>query len=309
MLGSHHGGAVALDLGTALSRVRVAPRLAPLSRPSVVWRRGGEQAALRQGVIVDVDAASAVVADLLRGVGGRRWRRPSVVACVPTDASPAERAALVEAVLRAGAGAVRVAPEPLAAALGAGIAVDGARARAVVDVGEGVTDCAVVCGGRIAASAAVRVGVADLRDAVRAWSAASLGVRITSGEAERVLREVGLVARRSPRREPIVAGSPPAGLGPVLARVDPDALRRALEPVVERIVAHAGRFFAALPDELAADLRDGGLCLTGGGALLHGMTERFVGELRFAVARAADPLHAVVEGAHRIASGAARIAE
>jgi rod shape-determining protein MreB len=138
----HHGVTdVALDLGTATTRLRVAPRLAPLSRPSAVWRLGGQRRGLAGGVIVDVYAATAVVADLLRNVASR-WRRPSVLACVPTDASPAERAALVEAVIQAGAGAVCVAPEPLAAALGAGLEVEGPRARAIVDVGEGVTDCA-----------------------------------------------------------------------------------------------------------------------------------------------------------------------
>jgi rod shape-determining protein MreB len=299
---------VALDLGTATTRLRVAPRLAPLSRPSAVWRLGGQRRALAGGVVVDVEAASAVVADLLRSVRGR-WRRPSVLACVPTDASPAERAALVEAVLEAGAGAVCVAPEPLAAALGAGLDVEGPRARAVVDVGEGVTDCAVVRSGKLVASAALRVGVADLRAAVQRAIAEGLGVRVTTGEAERALREVGVMARRDRRRDLVVAGSPPRGIGPVLTRVDPDALLRALDPVTDRIADHVRGFVSAVPEELRPDLREGGLCLTGGGALLHGLLELLVGELHLAVARAPNPLDAVVEGAHRLGGGALRKAE
>jgi rod shape-determining protein MreB and related proteins len=300
---------VALDLGTAVSRVRAAPRAAPLERPSVVWRRGGERAALAHGVIADVDAAADVIADLLRFVPRRRWRRPRVLACVPTDASPAERAALVAAVRAAGAGAIAVVPEPLAAALGAGLDADGPRARAIVDVGEGVTDCAVVLEGALVASAAVRAGVADLRAAVQRAVAESLGVRVTAREAERVLREAGVLSRRERRRDLVAAGIPPRGVGPVLARVEEAALQAALDPVISKILVHAKRFFAAVPPELRADVADGGVCVVGGGALLAGLPERLAGALGARVARAVDPLHAVVDGAHRIAAGGVRIAE
>lgn len=290
---------VALDLGTATTRLRVAPRLAPLSRPSAVWRRGGERRALAGGVVVDVDAASAVVADLLHGVRGR-WRRPNVLACVPTDATETEREALRDAVQRAGAGGVRVAPEPLAAAVGAGLEIDGPRARAIVDIGEGVTDCAIVQGGQLVASAALRVGVADLRGALQRWLAQTLDVRVADGEAERILRELGVAPRRDRPRVLVVTGRPASGFGPVLERVEPEDLIEAIEPVADRIAEHVGRFVSSAPDELQGDLQDAGICLTGGGALLHGMPERLVGELRVAVARVANPLDAVIEGAHRI---------
>jgi rod shape-determining protein MreB and related proteins len=303
------GGGVALDLGTAVSRVRAAPRAAPLTRPSVVWRRGGERSALAHGVIADAEAAAVVIADLLRFVPRSRWRRPHVLACVPTDASHAERAALVAAVRAAGAGAVAVVPEPLAAAFGAGLDADGPRARAIIDVGEGVTDCAVVQGGALVASGAVRVGVADMRDSVQRAVAESLHVRITAGEAERVLREAGVLSRRERRRELVAAGIPPRGVGPVLARIDEAALQAALDPVVAKILVHAKRFFAGIEPELRADVADGGICLAGGGALLAGLPERLAGALAARVARAPNPLHAVVDGAHRIAAGGIRVTE
>jgi rod shape-determining protein MreB len=304
-----HETAVALDLGTAVSRVWAAPRSAPLARPSVVWRRGGERSALAHGVVADAEAAAAVAADLLRSVPRRRWRRLRVLACVPTDASPAERAALVAAVRAGGAEAVALAPEPLAAALGAGLDVGGRRARALVDVGEGVTDCAVVQGGSLVASAAVRVGVADLRDTVRRAVAESLRVRITSREAERVLREAGVLPRAERRRALVAAGIPPLGYGPVLAQLDAGALHAALDPVVARILSHAKQFFAGVPAELRADFAESGVCLVGGGALLAGMPERLAGALATRVACARDPLRAVIDGAHRLASGGVRVAE
>lgn len=296
---------LAIDLGTAATRLHVDPRTAPLTRPSVVWRPGGACAALRQGVVVDPDAAVDVLGDLLRKAGSTRWRRPRALACVPTDASRDERAAVVEAVQRAGAGSVTLVAEPLAAAVGAGLAPGAPHAQALVDIGEGVTDCAVVRGGRVVAARALRVAVADLRDGVREWIRDGLGIRVSPVEAERVLREAGIGrGRRTPVRLHVV-GSPEHGTGPVRAWLEVETLHAALEAVVEPIAEHVGAFVGGLPAELAAEVADGGVCLTGGGALLAGVVERLVGELRLAVWRAPDPLLAVVDGARALA-GAGR---
>jgi rod shape-determining protein MreB len=292
---------LAIDLGTAATRLHAPARSVPLTRPSVVWRPGGARAALCQGVVVDADAAADVLGDLLRKVGRVGWRRPRALACIPSDASAEERAALEEAVRRAGAGSVAIVAEPLAAALGAGVALDAPRAQALVDIGEGVTDCAVVRGGRVVRADALRVAIADLRDAVRAWIDEGVGIRVSRVEAERVLREAGVArGRRTPDRLHVV-GSPAHGFGPVRAWLDVDALHAALEPVAEQIAAHVGAFVSGLPGELSAEVADAGVCLTGGGALLGGMSERLVGELGLAVWHAPDPLLAVVDGARALA--------
>jgi len=294
---------LAIDLGTAATRVHVASRTVPLTRPSTVWREGGSRPALRQGVIVDADAAAGVLGELLRRAGGTRWRRPHALACVPTDANEAERAAVVEAVQRAGASTVAIVVEPLAAAASAGLAPEAKTALALVDVGEGVTDCAVVREGRLVASAALRIALADLRATVRAWLDEGLGIRVSPVEAERVLREAG-VGRgwRTPHRLHVV-GSPAHGIGPLCAWLEVDALHAALDPVAERIASHVAAFVAGLPADLAADVSEAGVSVTGGGALLAGMVERLVGELGLAVRRVPDPLLAVVDGA-RVLAGA-----
>lgn len=310
MLHSFSRPDLAIDLGTAATRVHAASRTVPLTRPSAVWREGGPCPALRQGVVVDPDAAAGVLGELLRQAGASRWRRPRALACVPTDASEAERAAVVEAVQRAGAGGVTIVVEPLAAAAGAGLTREATTARALVDIGEGVTDCAVVCEGRLVASAALRLALADLRAALRAWIDEGLGIRVSPVEAERVLREAGVGrGRRTPRRLHVV-GSPAHGMGPVRAWLEVDALHAALDPVAERIAAHVAAFVAGLPAELAAGVAEGGVCVTGGGALLAGMVERLVGELGLAVWRAPDPLRSVVDGARLLAGarGAAPVA-
>lgn len=298
---------LALDLGTAATRLHGGPRVSAVARPSLVWRDGSLRPALAGGVVIDPDAASAVVEDLLRSVPRRRWRAPSALACVPTDASPEERAALVEAVLGAGLGAVVIAPEPLAAAVGAGLEVEAARAQLVVDVGEGVTDCALVRSGDIVASAALRVAVADLRAALREAAVRQAGIRLSPGEAERALRVLGVAPRRDAPSRLRVVGLPSEGLGPVHADLDAEKLLGALAPVVDAIESHVGRFLLSLPKDLLAEARDAGICLSGGGALLSGLVERLVAETGMAVRRAEDPLGAVITGAQRIAAGEAAV--
>jgi len=296
---------LAIDVGTAATRVHVEPRLTPLVRSSAVWRAGASRAALRGGVIVDTDAATAVVRELLRAVPRRGFRGPRALACVPTDASPDERAALVESVLGAGARAVAVVPEPFAAAVGAGLDVERSRAQLLVDVGEGVTDCAVVRDGALVASEAVRVAVADLRLAAMEWIEIGAGIRVSPVEAERVLREVGVGPLATWQRTLRVVGSPLHGAGPIRAAVEIDGLHEALDPVVDQIAACVGRFLANLPGDLADEIGDAGICFTGGGSLLAGMVERLVGETAMGVWRAPDPLRAVIDGARRIAASRA----
>jgi len=293
---------VAIDVGTSATRLHLPSRLTPLVRPSTVWRSGASRSALRGGVVTDADAASAILRDLFRSVPRRFLRRPRALACVPSDASASERATLVDAVLRAGACAVAVVPEPLAAAIGAGLDVASPRAQLLVDIGEGVTDCAVIRAGALVATRASRVALADLRMATAAWIEAGAGVRVAPIEAERVLREVGVGPLVRWQRTVQVVGSPLHGSGPIRATIEIDALHDALDPVVDEIAAGIGRFVAELPPEQADEVRESGLCLTGGGALLAGVLERLVGETAMAVWRAPDPLRTVIDGAHRLAA-------
>lgn len=293
---------LALDLGTAATRIHVGSRLTQLARPSTIWRSGATQPALAGGVVCDAEAASTVLRDLLRSVPRSRFRPLRALACVPTDASNDERARLVDAVHRAGVGAVSIAPEPLAAAIGAGLDPESPCAQLLVDIGEGVTDCAVVRGGKLVATRALRVAVADVRLAATAWIESGAGIRVVPVEAERVLRAVGVGPIVNARRSVRVVGSPLHGAGPIVAPIEIDDLHDAIEPVVDSITACVGQFVAELPAELAAEVRDSGLCLTGGGALLSGMLERLVGETAMAVWRAPDPLRAVIDGAHRLAA-------
>lgn len=246
------GAAIAVDLGTAGIRVR---GVAPVARAAACNGSG----ALVGGVVVDQEATIAILRPLLRRVRGWSVRGPRVLACVPSDADAIERGAVVDCVRRAGASAVRLVPEPLAAAVGAGVDVGAPFATLVLDLGEGVTDAAVVADGAIVASHARRGGCAELR----AGGVAD-GIATTPEDAEIRLRREG-IACIGPRTD---------------AQLD---------------VATA--LLAAIPSRLACEVLENGIVLTGGGALFPGVAERLGSRTGLTIRRADDPLAAVVRGA------------
>lgn len=154
---------VALDLGTATIRI-AAGRGAVFERSSCL----GEREGLRGGVIVDQTMVVQLLKPLLDRTRLFGIVKPCVLACAPSDVNRIERARLTQAVLDAGAASVYVIPEPLAAAVGAGLDVSSSYAQVVVDIGAGVTDCALIRMSRIQATAAVRIGCSQLQqDAAR----------------------------------------------------------------------------------------------------------------------------------------------
>ncbi|MGZ8781601.1 MAG: rod shape-determining protein, partial [Thermoanaerobaculia bacterium] len=162
---------VAIDVGTATTRVSFgATRV--VERSSVVREdlHGTVVAhsTVRAGVVADIAGVANVIEQLLARHGTWR-RRPLAIVCAPTDISSAERDALIEAVAEAGASVAAVVPEPLAAAIGAGVDIASEYATAVVDIGEGITDFAVFRSGAIIHSHARRIGCGTLRAALRDW--------------------------------------------------------------------------------------------------------------------------------------------
>lgn len=150
---------VALDVGTSITRAQFAGG-AVAERPSVVREAGVVRPVMRAGVVADIAGVAEVVRMLLRP----SLRRPGAIVCAPTDVSADERDALIEAVAAAGASVVAVVAEPLAAAIGAGADVASEYATAVLDIGDGVTDFAVIRSAAIVRSHANRIGCGTLRE-------------------------------------------------------------------------------------------------------------------------------------------------
>ncbi|MDA8413850.1 MAG: rod shape-determining protein [Desulfobacteraceae bacterium] len=269
---------VALDVGTATTRVAIGEhRLIEQPSETIVKR------ALRGGVVVDGDAAVAFLKPLLTQVRVFGVVGPRVLACAPSDVKLNERQLLIESIVKAGASSVVVIPEPLAAAVGAGTDVSSPYAQMVIDIGEGVSDCAVIQSSKILATCAVRSGCARMRREI-VQTAERNDSAISDGDAEALLRSHGVA----------VTGS--SSLGSV-GGAFPSA---AVEPVVEEILGTIDMFLRDLPHSLGCEIIDSGIWLSGGGALIPGIRERFEERTGISVRTVGNPLLAVIEGARII---------
>jgi len=270
---------VALDVGTANTRVAIGiHRLIEKPSETAVKR------ALHGGVVVDGDAAVTFLKPLLAQVRVFGIVGPRVLACAPSDVKVNERELLIESIVKAGASSVVVIPEPLAAAVGAGIDVSSPYAQMVIDIGEGVSDCAIIRSSKILATCAVRIGCARMRREIVHTAELSGSSTITGKEAEAILRTAD------------VALSVPD----VLVAHDRTESSSAVESVLIELLDTIDSFLRDLPHNLGCEIIDSGIWLSGGGALIPGIRERLEERTGINVRIVGNPLFAVVEGARVI---------
>jgi rod shape-determining protein MreB and related proteins len=308
---------VAVDLGTAYTRVYARGRGLLADEPSLVRvrpgagvtvghrasepGRGEARPPLKAGVIVDREAARLLLQKLLRRARGFVLTRPAVLVCAPSDAQPDEVETLTETTAAAGASAVSVAPEPLAAALGGGLDVGSRYTQMIVDVGEGVTDVGVIRSGGLADAQALRMGCGAVRAAV-SDVALRHGVHLRPGEAERLAGEA------AGRAGDLLATGTDAATGrPAEVRLPAREVAEAVDPLFGQVALTVRSAWQDLTPAASCEVIESGLLLVGGGALLRGLRERIAAETALDVRPAADPLHAVISGARRMVdAGAAR---
>ncbi|GAM10857.1 protein MreBH [Geobacter sp. OR-1] len=280
---------IAIDLGTAT--IRVASKLhGPIVCPSET----GTISALCSGVVVNIEAVVAILEPILSETRSMGILRPRAVVCAPTDASISEREAIVESVSRAGASSVVVIPEPLAAAVGGKVDISSPYAQMVVDIGEGVTDCAIIRAGKIVGTAAVRGGCSALRKAIQTEIYRRRNFRILKHHAEEILR-IGLAEQSDDARLAYPASENTASS--VVSLISPEEAWQAVWPAVETITDMIKTFLKDVPHSLGSEIIDNGIHLTGGGALLAGMRGIIQSETKVLVAPVYNPLEAVVLGA------------
>ncbi|MFA7402978.1 MAG: rod shape-determining protein [Pelobacteraceae bacterium] len=266
---------VALDVGTAT--IRIAAGMAPLiERPS----RIGTRRALRDGVVVDDETALLILKPLLDRTRKFGMVKPCVLACAPSDASKEERELLIGSIMKAGAASISLIPEPLAAAIGAGIDVSSQYAQMVIDIGEGVTDCAVIRSSKIRATCAIRVGCDRMRRAIVAAAQESGCTEFSDTFGNMLMRTCGC------DRSVVHPGS-------ILTA-------NALQSVLEELADTIQDFLRDLPHDLGCEIIESGICLTGGGALIPGVREFFEQRTGISVTIARAPRASVVEGARAI---------
>jgi rod shape-determining protein MreB len=268
---------IAVDAGTATMRAATATGRVEQQR-SVL----SETPALKRGVVASREAAVAVLKPLLKKVEGARFMAPRVLVCAPTDASSVEKADLKACLLKAGASAVVIVPEPLAAAVGAQIDIASKYSKLVVDFGEGVTDCALIHRGRVVHSHAVRIGCADLRKSVQEWAREFREEPVSDEDADAVLRKVWLGK-----------GEGPVGDMPFPAKL----VRGAIDEPFSAMLECLQMMLKELPPVFGAEVIEDGIFLTGGGALLPGMKEAVTRATGIHACVVPRPLDAVITGA------------
>ncbi len=315
---------MAIDLGTANTLVYVKGRGIVLNEPSVVAmiRKGAKSQVLavgneakmmvgrtpsnieairplRDGVIADFEIAEQMIKSFIRKVNNRRFfANPQIIVCVPSGSTPVERRAIHDSTLSAGARRVFLIEEPMAAAIGAGLPVTEPTGSMIVDIGGGTTEVAVLSLGGIVYSRSVRVGGDKMDESIIAHVRRTHNLLIGEASAERIKKEVGSACSSSNGNNITVEikGLDLTNGMPKEVTVDQSQITESLSEPVGSIVEAVKIALEATPPELAADIVDKGIMLTGGGALLGNIDQVLRNETGLPVCIADETLSCVVRG-------------
>ncbi len=255
---------------------------------------------MRRGAITDFDTTQQMVRSILRHLGAGRFARPKVLICVPTSITGVERRAVEEAFTTAGAKVVTLVEESLAAAIGAGLPIQEPIGNLIVDVGGGTTEIALVAMGGVVISTSIPVGGFDMDAAVQDHVRARYGISIGDMTAERLKIQLGSAYPAADARPLDVPGRAMSTAVPTNVLVTPKEIREALGPHIEKIAETTRECLAESPPELAHDVLDRGIFLTGGGGMLRGLDMRLSRECEVPVHLTEEPLATVALGAGRL---------
>jgi rod shape-determining protein MreB len=312
---------IAIDLGTANTLLFVRGRGIVLSEPSIVaFDRAHRsviavgQAAkamlgrtpgnievvrpLKDGVIADFDVAQTMLRQLIARVHPRRRIvRPRIVVGVPSGITQVEKRAVREAAMQAGARAVYLVEEPMAAAIGAGLKIQEPGGHLVVDIGGGTTEVAVISMSGIVQCRSVRTAGDEMNDAIIQYIRKHYNLMVGERRAEEI--KLALGAQDSGRQRPRtieVKGSDLVSRVPKTITMNEDEVREALYDCISTIVETVRTCLERTPPEISADMLDNGVTLTGGGALLTGLDDIIRKETYLPVTIAENPLSCVALG-------------
>lgn len=311
---------IGIDLGTANTLVYVKGKGIVIREPSVVavdvkndtvlavgteakemiGRTPGSIMAVRplkDGVIADFDITSDMLKHFIhKAMNGAHFCRPRVVVCIPSGVTEVERRAVDEAVRSAGAKYVETIAEPMAAAIGAGLRVDEAAGCMVVDIGGGTSEVAVISLGDIVTSCSVRTAGDDFDEAIISYIKKKYNLLIGERTAEDIKINLGSAFPCGEEMEMEVKGRNQLDGLPKNITVSSSEIREALADPVNAIVNAIRYTLENTPPELAADIIDNGIMLTGGGALLGALDQIISRETGIPVHIAENPMDCVVIG-------------
>ena len=314
---------LAIDLGTANTLVYVRGNGIVLDEPSVVAvrrnGRGGNKVLavgqeakmmlgrtpghieairpMKEGVIADFEVAEAMLRYFIKKANNRRTLlRPRVIACVPSGITQVEKRAVRESAESAGAREVFLIEEPMAAAIGAGLPITEPTSNMVVDIGGGTTEVAVISLAGIVYSKSVRVGGDKMDEAILQYIKSKYNLLIGERSAEQIKTTVGNAYRAEKVEDMQIKGRDLATGIPKIIAIDSDEVRQAIIEQIKTIVETVKSALEQTPPELAADIVDNGIVLTGGGALLKGLDKLLREETGLPITITEDPLTTVVLG-------------
>ncbi len=312
---------IGIDLGTANTLVYVRGKGIVLREPSVVAIRKdtksvlavGEEAKkmigrtpgnivairpMKDGVIADFD----ITQTMLRHFISKCYRRraiflPQVVVCVPSGVTEVEKRAVLDATKQAGAKEAFLIEEPMAAAIGAGLPVEDPTGSMIVDIGGGTSEVAVISLGGIVSSKSIRVGGDELDEAIINYIKKTYNLMIGERTAEDIKIQIGSAYRTEEEETIDVRGRDLVSGLPKLLRITSWEIETALAEPVAAIMETIKTTLERTPPELASDIMEKGIVMTGGGALLKGLDRLIAEETGMPVYMADDPLDCVVLGA------------
>jgi len=314
---------LAIDLGTANTLVYVKGKGIVLSEPSVValrkngrdrnrvlavgreakmmlGRTPGNIVAIRpmnDGVIADFEITESMLRHFIQKVHNRRSLiRPRIIICVPSGITPVEKRAVRESAQSAGAREVYLIEEPMAAAIGAGLPITEPICNMVVDIGGGTSEVAVISLAGIVYCRSVRVGGDKMDEAILQFVKRTYNLLIGERTAEIIKTTIGNAYPGEIESMDVKGRDQFAGI-PKIININSDEVRLAIQEQIDSIVAAVKIALEQTPPELAADIVDRGIYLTGGGALLKGIDELLKQETGLPIKIAHDPLAAVALGA------------
>lgn len=316
------GRDMAIDLGTANTLVSVRGQGIVINEPSVVaiekqdqrvlavgadakemlGRTPGSIIAMRplkDGVIADFDVTEAMLRYFISRAQGKRmpWHpKPRVVVCVPSGVTSVEKRAVFEATITAGARQAFLIEEPMAAAIGAGLPVDSPTGSMVVDIGGGTTEVAVISMGGIVNATSIRIAGDAFDAAVVQYAKTHYNIAIGERTAEEIKITIGSAAPLVEEVDVEVRGRDLLSGLPRTVRIESEDVREALEEPIAKMIQAVKDTLDETPPDLASDLMEYGITLTGGGGMLRGLDERLRAEIGVPVHVSETALINVVEG-------------
>jgi rod shape-determining protein MreB len=247
-------------------------------------------------VIADFEVTEEMLRYFIRRVLDRRMAHPRLIVCAPSGVTEVEKRAVEEASLAAGARRVHLIEEPIAAAIGAGLAIEEPVGRMVVDVGGGTSEMAVISLGGIVVSRSVRVGGYEMDEAITHYMRNVHKLAIGSRMAETIKIGIGSAIPLQPEQTIDVRGRHLVTGLPTRVQLRSEEVRVAISTPLQEILQAVRDTLEETPPELASDIARDGILLAGGGTLLRGLPELVAAETGMPVYRADSPLTCVAVG-------------